>query len=68
MKQGYKIAKMTQSCALFQNDYTTKKQLKLRGLTEMVGLIKLILYYYSIQYFFLSRAIMLEKVTILNLI
>ena len=52
MKQGYKLAKMTQSCALFQNDYTTKKQLKFRGLTEMVGLIKLILYYYSIQYFF----------------
>ena len=52
MKQGYKLAKMTQSCALFQNDYTTKKQLKLRGLTDMVGVIKLILYNHSIQYFF----------------
>ena len=58
MKQDYKLGKKRQSCALFQNDYTTKKQLKLRGLTDMVGLIKLILYYHSIQYF-LSRAIML---------
>ena len=57
MKQDYKLGKKRQSCALFQNDYTTNK-LKLRGLTDMVGLNKLIMYDNSIQYF-LSRAIML---------
>ena len=50
MKHDYKLGKKRQSCALFQNDYTTNK-LKLRGLRDMVGLNKLILYDNSIQFF-----------------